>query len=186
MQKLYNCSENLSRGKTMKILKTERLFLETIEENRFDDLADLLANENVHRFFPKTLNRDESREYLEKIMKRQKDDGISFWAVVRKEDSKFLGICGLLKQTVDDKDEIEVGYRINDIYWGTGYGTEAAAGCMKYAEEKLKLPSVISLILPENRQSVRVAEKNGLKCEKKAMFHGLDHDVYRKYFNDNK
>jgi len=104
---------------------------------------------------------------------------VSFWAVIRKDDLKFLGICGLLKQNIDNIDEIEVGYRINDIFWGKGYGTEAAKGCIQYAKDKLKLTSVISLILPENKQSIRVAEKNGLKLEKKSMFHGQIHNVYR-------
>ncbi|HRX16404.1 MAG TPA: GNAT family N-acetyltransferase [Spirochaetota bacterium] len=163
----------------MKILETGRLFLEEIGEDRFEDLANLLANEKVHTFFPKTLNRKESRDYLEIIRKRQKNDGISFWAVIRKDDLKFLGICGLLKQNIDDTDEIEVGYRIDDLFWGQGYGTEAAKGCLQYAKEKLKIPSVISLILPENTQSVRVAEKNGLILQKKSMFHGQMHNVYR-------
>lgn len=150
----------------MQILETKRLILEEIENERFDDLANLLANENVHRYFPKTLNRNESYEFIEKVKKRQNEDGVSFWSVLRKDDSQFLGICGLLKQTIDEKDEVEVGYRINDVYWGKGYGTEAAEGCIKYAKDKLGLMSVISLILPENKQSIRVAEKNGLKLEK--------------------
>ncbi|MDA3899403.1 MAG: GNAT family N-acetyltransferase [Spirochaetes bacterium] len=163
----------------MKILETERLVLEELKEDRFEDLANLLVNEKVHTFFPKTLNREESGEYLEIIKKRQKNDGISFWAVIRKDDSKFLGICGLLVQSIDGKDEIEVGYRIDDLFWGKGYGTEAAKGCLKFAKEKLKISSVISLILPENIQSIRVAEKNGLTLQKKSMFHGQMHHVYR-------
>ncbi len=168
----------------MKILETERLFLEDIQENRFEDLANLLANKRVHRFFPKALDRHESLEFLHKVQRRQKEDGVSFWAVIRKSDMKFLGICGLLKQIIDEKEEIEVGYRINDEFWGNGYGTEAAKGCMQYAKEKLGLPSVISLILKENSQSVRVAEKNGLVLEKESMFHGQMHQVYRKTFKD--
>lgn len=163
----------------MKILETKRLFLEEIEDTRFGEIANLLANERVHRFFPKTLDRKESHEFVEKIRKRQKDDGVTFWAVIRKEDSGFIGICGLLKQIIDNKEEIEVGYRINDKFWGNGYGTEAAAGCIHYAKEKLGLTSVISLILPENKQSIRVAEKNGLQLEKQAMFHNMLHCVYR-------
>ncbi len=165
----------------MKILETPRLILEVIEDDRFDELADLLANEKVHRFFPKTLDRKESYEFFEEVRKRQNEDGMSFWAVIQKEDLKFLGICGLFKQNVDNTVEIEVGYRINDIFWGKGYGTEAAKGCLQYAKDKLKLTSVISLILPENSQSIRVAEKNGLKLEKQSMFHEKIHNVYRIY-----
>ena len=163
----------------MKILETERLVLETIEEGLFEELADLLANEKVHEFFPKTLNRNESIEFLEKTQKRQTEDGLSFWAVMRKDDMRFLGICGLLKQIIDEKEEIEVGYRINDEFWNKGYGTEAAKGCIEYAKNKLRLSSIISLILPENKQSIRVAEKNGLGLEKESIFHGQMHRVYR-------
>ena len=166
----------------MKILETSRLTLEEIQDDRFEELAALLANERVHRFFPKTLNRTESRDFLEKVQKRQEEEGLSFWAVIRKEDERFLGICGLLKQVVEGEEEIEVGYRIDDTFWGKGYGTEAAAGCMAYAKEKLGLSSLISLILPINKQSIRVAEKNGLQVEKEAMFHGQLHRVYRIWF----
>lgn len=171
----------MKRDKYMKILETARLILDEIEDDRFDELADLLANKKVHRFFPKILDRKESCEFLETVRKRQNEDGVSFWAVIRKDDLKFLGICGLLKQNIDNIDEIEVGYRINDMFWGKGYGTEAANGCIQYAKDKLKSTSVISLILPENKQSIRVAEKNGLKFEKQSMFHGQIHNVYRIY-----
>ena len=163
----------------MKILETERLILETIDQSRFEDLAELLANAKVHKFFPKTLNRKEAQEFFNEVQKRQSEDGLSFWAVIRKTDMRFLGICGLFKQIIDGKEEIEVGYRINDEFWGKGYGTEAAAGCIDYAKNKLGLSSVISLILKENRQSIRVAEKNRLTLEKETMFKGKMHQVYR-------
>ena len=162
-----------------KILETQRIILKIIEEDKFEELANLLANENVHKFFPKVLNRQESLEFFEENCKRQSEDGISFWAVVRKNDFRFLGLCGLLKQIIDEKEEIEVGYRINDQYWGKGYGTEAAKGCIAYANNNLRLSSVISLIIHENKQSIRVAVKNGLKLEKNTIFHGRLHQVYR-------
>ena len=121
----------------------------------------MLANAKVHKFFPKTLNRKEAQEFFNEVQKRQSEDGLSFWAVIRKTDMRFLGICGLFKQTIDGKEEIEVGYRINDEFWGKGYGTEAAAGCIGYAKNKLGLSSVISLILKENRQSIRVQRRMG-------------------------
>lgn len=35
------------------IFETERLKLEELNDSNFNDLSELLANENVHRFFPK-------------------------------------------------------------------------------------------------------------------------------------
>jgi RimJ/RimL family protein N-acetyltransferase len=40
------------------------------------------------------------------------------------------------------------------------------------------------MILQDNRQSIRVAEKNGLKLEKKALFHEKIHRVYRLAFKE--
>ncbi len=165
-----------------KILQTKRLILEELSEEHFQELYELLSNEKVHQYFPKTLNLEESKEFLEKVQRKYKEEGTSFWAVIRKEDNRFLGICGLLKQTVDGKEELEVGYRINDGYWGRGYGTEAAAGCLEYAEKVLKKNSIISLIREINYPSIRVAEKNNLKYEKNTMFNGFSHRVYRKRF----
>ncbi len=161
------------------ILKTERLRLELISERHFESLYKLLSNPEVHRHFTKTLNRKESEEFFEKIQSRYKTDGYCFWAVIRRSDNIFMGICGLLQQKIDGQNETEIGYRLSDEYWSRGYGTEAAGGCVKYAVEKRNSPSVISLIRPANIASKRVAEKNGLSFEKESIFQDLPHHVYR-------
>ncbi len=161
------------------ILKTKRLQLEVIDESHFENLCKLLSNEKVHKYFPKALNGVESKEFYEKIQVRYRDDGYSFWAVIRKNDNAFLGICGVLKQIIDGQIESEIGYRLSDSYWCNGFGTEAAKGCIDYAKEKLLKESVISLVRSINLPSIRVAEKNGFQFEKETMFHGLPHELYR-------
>ncbi len=163
------------------ILTTKRLRLEKIGIEHRDELYKLLSNPKVHKFFPKALDENESDEFFEKIQHRYQSDGYGFWAVIRRTDETFIGICGLLSQKIDGKNEIEVGYRISDQFWNQGYGTEAAKGCIMYAKDKLKTPSIISLIRSVNKPSIRVAEKNGFKLEKEAMFQELPHLVYRLY-----
>ncbi len=170
----------MDHTRPMKILKTERLFLEELDEGHFEDLCALLSNPRVHRYFPGTLDREESREFLQRVRKGYREKGYHFWAVIRKKDRAFLGICGILDQIIDGKDELEVGYRILDSHWGQGYGTEAARGCVEYARDMLKAGRVIPLIREINTQSIRVAEKNGLQYEKDTMFNGMKHRVYRK------
>ena len=165
------------------ILETKRLRLERIGFEHKTALYELLANPKVHQFFPKVLDRNEAREFFEKIQDRDRTDGHSFWAVILKSDLSFIGICGLLSQTIDGNKEIEVGYRLSDKYWNHGYGTEAASGCIQYASDTLSVTSIISLIQSVNKPSIRVAEKNGLTFEKETMFQGLPHLVYRLYLN---
>jgi RimJ/RimL family protein N-acetyltransferase len=44
----------------------------------------------------------------------------------------------------------------------------------------LGVERVMSMVRPENVQSRRVAEKNGLICEKIVFWRGYDHCVYAK------
>ncbi len=161
------------------ILTTKRLRLEKIGEEHKKDLLSLLSNPKVHKYFPKTLVGKEAENFYEKIQIRYNTDGYCFWAVIRKNDETFLGICGLLAQIIEGKNEVEVGYRLSDEFWGQGYSPEAALGCIEYAREKLNLSSVISLIRSVNIQSIRVAEKNGLVFEKDVMFNDMPHNLYR-------
>jgi RimJ/RimL family protein N-acetyltransferase len=165
-----------------RILQTQRLYLDEIKECHFHDLFKLLSNQKVQRFFPKVLSRKETLDFYNKIQHNYKSFGYCYWAVTRKQDDEFLGICGLLHQRVDKLEEVEIGYRLLDCFWGQSYGPEAAMGCMEYAQQHLHCTSVISLILAENKPSIRVAEKNGLEFEKISIVHGLPHHVYRKHF----
>jgi len=161
------------------ILATKRLRLEKIGEEHKKDLFRLLSNPKVHKYFLKTLDKKESEEFFKMVQLRYNSDGFCFWAVIRTSDETFIGICGLVSQVIDGKNEVEVGYRFSDEFWGQGYGPEAALGCIEYAKERLNLESIISLIRSVNHQSVRVAEKNGMKLEKEVMFHDRPHNLYR-------
>ena len=155
------------------------MYLEKIEERHFDNIYSLVSNKDVQKFFPSTLNRVEAREFFNKIQRKYKEDGYCFLAVLRKQDQAFLGICGLIKQKIDNKFEIEIGYRFLNKYWGNGYATESVIGCIKYAKTKQITETLIILSVPENISSIKVAERSGFTYTKKTIFHGLPHHIYR-------
>ena len=166
----------------MIICETDRLRLEILDESHFENLVELLANPIVHRFWPepKTKDREGSRKFFNRIQTMYEQYGYSFWAVVRKEDNQFLGLCGLLPDEFEGTPEVEVGYRLDNRFRGNGYAPEAAKACMEYAREQLGWNTVISLILPENTPSIRVAQKNGLVPSGEKYHNGLNHIVWRK------
>ena len=63
-------------------------------------------------------------------------------------------------------------------YWNQGLASEVAQTVRDHAFRDLKLPRVISLVHPENLPSRRVAEKNGMKVEKKTTFRGFPTFVF--------
>ncbi len=161
------------------ILSTKTLILEELDNQHMDNLYKLLSNPKVQKYFPKILTFEETKEFLNKVKSKYTTDGTSFWAVLEKTNNQFLGICGLLKQDIEGIQETEVGYRINDLFWNKGFATEATNGCLKYANEQLKINSVISLILPQNKPSIRVAIKNNLTYEKDILFQNKIHHLHR-------
>jgi [ribosomal protein S5]-alanine N-acetyltransferase len=60
---------------------------------------------------------------------------------------------------------VEVGYTIARAYWGQGYATEAVKELIKFGFDKMQLVRMEAVVLPENRASVRVLQKAGMKFE---------------------
>jgi RimJ/RimL family protein N-acetyltransferase len=95
-----------------------------------------------------------------------------------------IGWAGL--QPLDDTGEIELGYGMAKEYWGLGLGTEACKAWLNLGFNKLGLPRITAIALPENRASRRIMEKAGVKYEKNIFIRGCDlalHAISRKEFD---
>jgi len=160
------------------ILETERLILRRITHDDLDDLLQTWGDAETMRLFPKSLNRQEMGEWIDRNLKRYEDFGHGLWAAILKDGQQFVGDCGLVVQEVDGAQELEVGYHFNKNFWGQGLAAEAARGCMNYAFNRMNARRIISMIRPENLSSRRVAERNGLKIEKEIFWRGYQHYVY--------
>lgn len=85
-----------------------------------------------------------------------------FFAVTEKESKKIIGMCGV--GGIDyDRNENEVFYHIGKDYWGKGYATEAAKAMLEYYFEQLQLSRIIGAVHPDNKASIKVMDKLGLK-----------------------
>lgn len=160
------------------MLETDRLWLRAITQADFADLFAIWSDAETMRFYPNTLDEAAMQSWIERNLQRYAAHGHGLWAVIRKADEQFVGDCGLVIQDVDGVAELEVGYQFNKQFWGNGYATEAARGCMDFARDRLGSARIISLIRPANLPSRRVAERNGLQLEKQVCWRGFDHDVY--------
>ena len=86
-----------------------------------------------------------------------------------------IGHAGLVKQQIDGKEEIEIGYWLLPRYWGKGYAKEAAF--RDYGFQALRMNKLISLINPDHPPQSLLLEKRGLVM-KTTSFHGMDVLVY--------
>src|SRR6185503_8982899 len=91
---------------------------------------------------------------------------LGLWATLHKETNQFIGRCGLLPWTIEQRPEVEVAYLLAREYWRQGLGTEAARAIAQYAFEQLNLSRLICMIYPDNHASVGVARSIGMTLEK--------------------
>ena len=62
--------------------------------------------------------------------------------------------------------ELELGYALKPSAWGKGYAFEAAAATLEYRDR------VVAITHPENRASIRLAERIGMVNECKVLWKG--------------
>lgn len=160
------------------VIETERLGLRRLSPGDLDDMAALLGDPEVMRYYPRPKSRDEARQWIEWNLDSYERYGHGLWASVVKETGQFIGDCGLVVQTVDGEDLVEVGYHLVRSQWRRGYASEAAAACRDHAFRTLMVPRLISLIRPENHPSRGVAERIGMTVWKETDFKDIPHLVY--------
>src|SRR5512144_1171703 len=148
----------------MIILETDRLILRRQVPEDLDSLFALYGDPDVTRYIPDApRTRQEASEELEWFRNgHPKNPQLGLWATIHKADNRFIGRCGLLPWTIDQRPEVEVAYLIAKSYWGQGLGTEAAQALVEYGFEHLGLSRLICLIDHDNVASIRVASKIGM------------------------
>jgi len=162
------------------VLETKRLLLRNFTLDDIPALEAVIGDPIAMRWYAAPFDHAGVIAWIERNLNRYQNEGHGLWAMVLKSSSEFIGDCGCVLQEVEDKKAIEIAYHVRRDLWGNGYATEAARACIDFAFNKLGAQRVISMIRPGNVSSRRVAEKNGLTCEKIVFWKGFDHCLYAK------
>lgn len=147
------------------MLETKRLILRQWQDSDREPFAQLNADAEVMRYFPKPLTRSESDAMVDKINCLFAENGWGLWAVSLKRTNAFIGFVGLHRHTdeaIPQTPFVEIGWRLAKAYWGKGYAFEAAQASMDYAFNILKLETLYSFTATINEPSWRLMEKLGM------------------------
>lgn len=152
------------------MIETDRLFLREITLNDKEELLKLHSHPDVQIYTGEPIV--ESIEEIEKAIRIRIDNykkyGFGRWATFLKNGMQFVGWAGLAY--LPEFDEIDLGYRFLPEYWGLGIATEASRAILTYGFDSLKIKKIIAIALKENKASIRVMEKVGMKFDKFAPY----------------
>lgn len=167
-------------GEGVRPIETERLLLRPLVWDDEEALAQVYCDAETMLWYPAPYSRKELRKRMEQQM-TDYPSGAGLLGIVEKRTGGVIGDCGVRWQQVEAAMEPEVGYHVHRDRWNQGFATEAAKAMIGYAFDTLGVDYVISLIRPENLQSRRVAEKNGLTVDRVVFWHNFDHCVYKRW-----
>lgn len=142
-------------------LETDRLLLRPFTNADHEPYAAICADEEVMRYIGTgvTLNAADAWRSMANILGHWELRGYGMFALELKTTGELLGRAGYLDPP--GWPGFELGWLLGREHWGKGYAVEAAKVCLDYAFGVLGRDRVISLIRPDNRRSIRVAERLG-------------------------
>ncbi len=160
----------LSAMKPRIIIETERLILREMVIEDAQNMLRLHSNHQVQKYTGEDIVTTLEEIYLKikDFQTRDKNHGFARWVTILKDGMHFVGWAGLAY--LPEFDEIDLGYRFLPEYWGQGIATEASRAILTYGFDTLKISKIIAIAMQENKASIKVMEKVGMKFDKLAPY----------------
>jgi ribosomal-protein-alanine N-acetyltransferase len=86
------------------------------------------------------------------------DHPLLAFAITDKVNGSLIGACGV---NFLEQDKAEVFYAFFPRFWGKGFATEVLSGLKEYLVQIPAVKEIHAFIKPQNRASIKVAEKCG-------------------------
>ena len=151
------------------ILYTKRTYVREITVQDLDALYALYEEEGITDYTEPLFEREKEELYTESyIDHRYYYYGYGMWVVCDTKTGALIGRAGIEHREVEGEVCMELGYVIGTAYQRQGYATEVCASIVAYAKEELEIEQLHCFIHPNNKGSLRVAQKLGFtQCQSK-------------------
>ncbi|MFT4245739.1 MAG: GNAT family N-acetyltransferase [Micrococcaceae bacterium] len=150
--------------KSYKTPKSERILYHKPKIDDIDFLFELNSNPVSYRHAPDLLmtTKSQAEKLVESYLDHWDKYGFGYYILFDKETNKEIGYCGVMYQTYNQVNCLNIGYRLLPEYWGGGLATEVAKTIKNWAQENFEEP-VVGKVALANSSSAKVLEKIGLK-----------------------
>ena len=160
------------------MLETERLILRFVRLEDWEAIHEYYSDIECTKYTTRRpLNESESWQKLAALAGHWQLRKYGSYALEEKKLKRVIGISGL--DYPNDWPEPEIQWGLVRKFWGMGYAKEAAKEVKEMAGKYLPGLSLISVIHPENQNSINLAKSLGANFEKDYYFRDDTWSIYR-------
>lgn len=165
------------------IIETERLLLREMRLSDAAALYEMEANPNVHKHLwnKPLISITEVQDYIHLIREQYVTNKIGRFVIILKENNQVIGWAGLKynRKMVNSKvDFYDIGYRLNEQFWGKGYASEASFAWLNYGFNVMKIENMEAAAHIDNIASNRILQKIGMKMTEQYLEDGIPWNWY--------
>lgn len=137
-------------------IETERLYLRPLSMADAEDMFSYASQpENLVYVFPKHNSIAETKFVIANMFMKSP---LGKWAIENKSDNKMIGTITFVKLNETNR-YAELGYVLNQRYWGQGLMTEAVQTISAFCLDTFGFNYLDIVVDCENLGSIKVAEK---------------------------
>jgi RimJ/RimL family protein N-acetyltransferase len=160
------------------MLETERLILRFVRLDDWEDIHEYYSDIECTKYTTRRpLNENESWQKMAALAGHWQLRKYGSYALEEKNLKRVIGIAGL--DYPNDWPEPEIQWGLVRKFWSMGYAKEAASAVKEMAGKYLPELSLISVIHPENQNSIYLAKSLGAYFEKEYYFRDDTWNIYR-------
>ncbi|QZK90364.1 GNAT family N-acetyltransferase [Flavobacterium sp. CHNK8] len=165
------------------ILETDRLLLREMKLSDAEALFEMDRNPNVHQYLWNKPVKDISEVHatIESVQLQYINNNIGRFVMVLKENQELIGWAGLKFNTEIVNNKIhfyDIGYRLDEKFWGKGYASEASFAWLDYGFKTMKIPVMEAAAHTDNIASNRILQKIGLQITETYLEDGVSWNWY--------
>ena len=144
------------------VLNTERLTLRQLTKEDVPALCEWTAEPSIYRYWGANIGKNDKNPAL--LFDREQKPTKSFhWGIICRENNKAIG--ELWVYLIENDRMAKVAYRLNPLYHGNGYATEALGAAVDFCFTHTELRRLWTYADIENTASCRVLDKCGFTRE---------------------
>ena len=141
------------------IFETARLTIRRLNLGDKDAFMEMQLNPNVMLYTGGVESEEKNIASLKDCISKYEipEEPFFVWAIIEKSSSNLIGTAALIHSKPND---IEIGIRFLEKYWGNGFGMEICPALIRHAEKTFSFEKIVAWVDSRNKGSFKILDRS--------------------------